>query len=123
MSLSSPSVKAIDGADFRVGIVAARFNEALVDGLLSRVIAELSGPYNIIQGADVAPTAQAVKAAEAALATFDRLMGEWTKLRDATTRRDDDATPAQGSFTKSRRLVVSSCRRVMREAPSDFVSA
>ena len=41
MSLSSPSVKAIDGADFRVGIVAARFNEALVDGLLSRVIAEL----------------------------------------------------------------------------------
>ena len=43
MSLSSPSVKAIDGADFRVGIVAARFNEALVDGLLSRVIAELRG--------------------------------------------------------------------------------
>ena len=38
MSLSAPSSKTISGATFRVGIVAARFNEALVDGLLSRVV-------------------------------------------------------------------------------------
>jgi 6,7-dimethyl-8-ribityllumazine synthase len=37
MSLSAPQSRAIDGAAFKVGIVAARFNEALVDGLLARV--------------------------------------------------------------------------------------
>ena len=37
MSLSSPSIRDIDGAGFRIGIAAARFNEALVDGLLERV--------------------------------------------------------------------------------------
>ena len=41
MSLSSPSLKPIDGAQFRLGIAAARFNEGLVDGLLERVIAGL----------------------------------------------------------------------------------
>jgi 6,7-dimethyl-8-ribityllumazine synthase len=41
MSLSSPSLRTVDGAQFRLGIVAARFNEALVDGLLARVVAEL----------------------------------------------------------------------------------
>ena len=35
MSLDSPSALAIDGAAFRVGIVAARFNERLVDGLIA----------------------------------------------------------------------------------------
>ena len=41
MSLSAPSAKAISGAKFRVGIVAARFNETLVDGLLARVVESL----------------------------------------------------------------------------------
>ena len=41
MSLSSPLPRAIDGARFRIGIAAARFNEALVDGLLTRVIDRL----------------------------------------------------------------------------------
>ena len=41
MSLSAPQSRAYDGAAFKVGIVAARFNEELVDGLLARVAAEL----------------------------------------------------------------------------------
>jgi 6,7-dimethyl-8-ribityllumazine synthase len=41
MSLSSPSNQVIDGAEFRLGIAAARFNEKLVDGLLERVVREL----------------------------------------------------------------------------------
>ena len=41
MSLSAPSFQTINGAEFRIGIVAARFNETLVDALLGRVIAGL----------------------------------------------------------------------------------
>ena len=41
MSLSVPSAIAIDGAAYRIAIAAARFNEALVDGLLARVLAGL----------------------------------------------------------------------------------
>jgi 6,7-dimethyl-8-ribityllumazine synthase len=41
MSLASPELRVIDGATFRIGIAAARFNEALVDGLLARVLAGL----------------------------------------------------------------------------------
>ena len=41
MSLESPEARVTDGAVFRIGIAAARFNEALVDGLLSRVLAAL----------------------------------------------------------------------------------
>jgi 6,7-dimethyl-8-ribityllumazine synthase len=41
MSLSSPVSRVADGAGFRIGIAAARFNEALVDGLLARVEARL----------------------------------------------------------------------------------
>lgn len=41
MSLSAPSSPVIDGAAFRFGIAAARFNQALVDGLLARVVAGL----------------------------------------------------------------------------------
>jgi 6,7-dimethyl-8-ribityllumazine synthase len=41
MSLTAPATRRIDGAPFRIGIVAARFNEALVDGLLARVDAGL----------------------------------------------------------------------------------
>ncbi|MBI2517140.1 MAG: 6,7-dimethyl-8-ribityllumazine synthase [Opitutae bacterium] len=37
MSFASPSDKAINGAAFRFGVVAARFNEELVDGLLVRL--------------------------------------------------------------------------------------
>jgi 6,7-dimethyl-8-ribityllumazine synthase len=37
MSQSSPSSRPIDGAKFRIGIVAARFNEELVDALLDRL--------------------------------------------------------------------------------------
>jgi 6,7-dimethyl-8-ribityllumazine synthase len=41
MSQASPSVQRIDGAKFRVGVVAARFNETLVDGLVDRLTAGL----------------------------------------------------------------------------------
>jgi 6,7-dimethyl-8-ribityllumazine synthase len=41
MSLSAPKPARIDGAPFGVGIVAARFNETMVDALLERVLAEL----------------------------------------------------------------------------------
>ncbi len=41
MSQSSPSVRRISGAKFRIGVVAARFNETLVDGLLVRLTAGL----------------------------------------------------------------------------------
>ncbi len=41
MSLDSPQSRAVNGAAFRIGIAAARFNGALVDGLLSRVVANL----------------------------------------------------------------------------------
>lgn len=41
MSLASPSATAFAGASYTFGIVAARFNEALVDGLLERVRARL----------------------------------------------------------------------------------
>ena len=38
MSQDSPSPRVTNGAAFRIGIAAARFNETLVDGLLARVI-------------------------------------------------------------------------------------
>jgi len=41
MSFKSPSIESIDGTDLRVGIVAARFNQILVDGLLERTRAGL----------------------------------------------------------------------------------
>jgi 6,7-dimethyl-8-ribityllumazine synthase len=41
MSLASPKATAISGAAFKIGIVAARFNEALVAALLARVQAAL----------------------------------------------------------------------------------
>jgi 6,7-dimethyl-8-ribityllumazine synthase len=41
MSLDSPQLSKIDGAQFRISIAAARFNEALIDGLLQRVQARL----------------------------------------------------------------------------------
>lgn len=41
MSQSTPSARRISGAKFRVGVVAARFNEALVDGLLVQLTAGL----------------------------------------------------------------------------------
>ena len=41
MSLSTPAPVAVDGAAFRFGIAAARFNGTLVDGLLQRVTAGL----------------------------------------------------------------------------------
>jgi 6,7-dimethyl-8-ribityllumazine synthase len=37
MSLSAPRLRVPNGATFRLGIAAARFNEDLVDGLLARV--------------------------------------------------------------------------------------
>lgn len=43
MSLDSPSALSIDGTSFRVGIVAARFNERLVDGLIASATATLRG--------------------------------------------------------------------------------
>lgn len=41
MSLDAPSPTRFDGSRHRFGIVAARFNQTLVDGLLARVQAEL----------------------------------------------------------------------------------
>jgi 6,7-dimethyl-8-ribityllumazine synthase len=41
MSLASPELREVDASGFRIGIAAARFNEALVDGLLARVLARL----------------------------------------------------------------------------------
>lgn len=41
MSLHSPTVRAIDGTKFRIGIVASRFNEELVAALLSRLVIRL----------------------------------------------------------------------------------
>jgi 6,7-dimethyl-8-ribityllumazine synthase len=41
MSLKSPSTEAVDGTNLRVGIVAARFNQTLVDGLLKRTLSGL----------------------------------------------------------------------------------
>ena len=41
MSFASPKAHAVNGAAFRVGIVASRFNEALVDALLARAQATL----------------------------------------------------------------------------------
>ena len=43
MSQFAPSTKPISGAKLRFGIAAARFNEALVDGLLERVRTALTG--------------------------------------------------------------------------------
>lgn len=42
MSFASPSLVAVQGATLSFGIVAARFNEELVDGLLERVSAGLA---------------------------------------------------------------------------------
>ncbi len=41
MSLDAPKPLTIAGADLRIGIVAARFNPALVDAMLNRVQAKL----------------------------------------------------------------------------------
>lgn len=41
MSFDSPRARSVDGAAFRLGIIAARFNETLVDGLLERLVAAL----------------------------------------------------------------------------------
>ena len=43
MSLAAPELRRIDGATMRIGIVAARFNAPLVDGLLERVRHTLLG--------------------------------------------------------------------------------
>jgi hypothetical protein len=42
---------------------------------------ELLDPYTVMQDADVAPTAQGVAAAEAALATFEGLRAKWNALK------------------------------------------
>jgi len=42
MSLAKPSLISVSGANLRIGIVAARFNEPLVDALLARVQAGLA---------------------------------------------------------------------------------
>jgi 6,7-dimethyl-8-ribityllumazine synthase len=42
MSLSAPTSRALSAAGLRFGVVAARFNEPLVNGLLERVLAGLA---------------------------------------------------------------------------------
>ena len=41
MSRLAPSSRVPRGADFSIGIAAARFNESLINGLLDRVVAAL----------------------------------------------------------------------------------
>jgi 6,7-dimethyl-8-ribityllumazine synthase len=41
MSLHAPSVKVVAGASFRIGLVAARYNEKFVDALFERVVGGL----------------------------------------------------------------------------------
>ncbi len=41
MSQASPATRQINGAKFRIGVVASRFNEALVEGLLAQLTAGL----------------------------------------------------------------------------------
>jgi 6,7-dimethyl-8-ribityllumazine synthase len=41
MSLASPKLAAINGAAFKIGLVAACFNQELVDALLARAVATL----------------------------------------------------------------------------------
>jgi 6,7-dimethyl-8-ribityllumazine synthase len=41
MSQDAPKLAAVDGSTFRIGIAAARFNETLVDGMLTRLTAAL----------------------------------------------------------------------------------
>jgi 6,7-dimethyl-8-ribityllumazine synthase len=41
MSLAAPAAEGVKGADFRIGIAAARFNVDLVDGLLERALETL----------------------------------------------------------------------------------
>ncbi len=41
MSLDAPTPLSLSGADFRIGIVAARFNATLVDALMNRAVARL----------------------------------------------------------------------------------
>jgi len=41
MSQNPPAARRINGAKFRIGVVAARFNETLVDGLLTRLLEHL----------------------------------------------------------------------------------
>ena len=43
MSLDAPAQPAINGAEFRFGIVAARFNNDCVEGLLTRLMETLRG--------------------------------------------------------------------------------
>jgi 6,7-dimethyl-8-ribityllumazine synthase len=43
MSQDAPKLPAVDGSTFRIGIAAARFNETLVDGMLTRLTAALRG--------------------------------------------------------------------------------
>lgn len=43
MSLDAPEQPAVNGAEYRFGIAAARFNEEFVDGLLTRVVETLRG--------------------------------------------------------------------------------
>src|ERR1044071_4853873 len=71
MSLAAPPLRRIDGAGFRFGIVAARFNEALVDGLLARVRAGLVAAGVKTKHIDVVgvPCSHAVPWAAQALAT------------------------------------------------------
>ncbi|HEY0944838.1 MAG TPA: 6,7-dimethyl-8-ribityllumazine synthase [Opitutaceae bacterium] len=51
MSLAAPAAVSVDGAPFQVGIVAARFNEALVDALVAQVQAHFAAagvkPQNV----------------------------------------------------------------------------
>lgn len=71
MSLASPSSIAVAGAQLRFGVVAARFNEVLTDGLLERALDELyaSGvrPGNVtvirVPGSHEVPWAAAALAA------------------------------------------------------------
>ncbi len=41
MSLDIPSIQKIDGSDFRIAVIASRYNEALVDSLVHHACATI----------------------------------------------------------------------------------
>src|SRR6185436_9505314 len=52
------------------------------DPNLSRVSAELSGLMELLEGADVPPTTQAVAASEQVRRTFEQVLARWGEIKD-----------------------------------------
>lgn len=74
MSLSAPLPLSVNGAGLRIGIVAARFNPSLVDGLLARTVESLlaAGVSETAMGVVRVPGSHEVPWAAQALARGDK---------------------------------------------------